>query len=185
MLLRAVELWVRRAMAVLVAALSLIIFVPVGGFFYVFLLARATISLTLASFIAAMTGTEINANVHKLLEQSVSFFPTGFTVIVKVSSAMWRGDDFGNSRKRYDAASILTNVLLAIIFFAVLMTLFRALGWSGFGMPAILAWLFSTPILLVIGVALVAIFAVALWPMLLNSWRQFWRSRPPEKKQQA
>jgi hypothetical protein len=38
---------VRRVMAVLVAGLSLMIFVPVGGFFYVFLLARATISLTL------------------------------------------------------------------------------------------------------------------------------------------
>jgi len=172
-------------MAILVAVLSLIIFCPVGGFFYVFLLARATISLTLASFISAMTGTEINANITKLLEQSVSFFPNGFAVILKVSSAMWRGDNFGNSRKRYDAASILTNVLLAIIFFVVLATLLRALGWSGFGAPAILGWLFGTPILLIICFALVAIFAVALWPMLLNSWRRFWRPGPPETKQQA
>jgi hypothetical protein len=132
-----------------------------------------------------MTGTEINTNIHSMLEQSVSFFPTGFTVIVRVSSAMWRGVDFGNSKKRYDPASILTNVLLAIIFFVVLMTLLRALGWSSFGAPAILAWLFSTPILLIICVALVAIFGVALWPMFLDSWRRFWRSRPPEKKQQA
>jgi hypothetical protein len=157
----------------------------VGGFFYIFLLARATISLTLASFISAMTGAPVSANVQQLLHQSVSFFPTGLKIISDVSSAIWRGESFGSSEQRYDAAAILTNILLTIIFFVVLITLFRALGWSGFGTPAILGWLFSAPILLIIGLALVAIFAVALWPMLLESWRRLWRSGAPENKQQA
>jgi hypothetical protein len=180
-----VELWVRRAIAVLVAGLSLIIFGPVGGFFYVFLLTRATISLTLASFISAMTGAPVSANVQRLLHQSVSFFPTGLKIISDVSSAIWRGDNFGDSARRYDPASILTNVMLAIIFFVVLATMLRALGWSGLGAPAILGWLFSTPILLVISLALVAIFVVALWPMFLVSWRRFWRSNARPNKQQA
>lgn len=177
-----VEFFVRRAVAILVAALSFAIFVPVGGFFYVFLLARATISLTLASFISAMTGAALTANVEHLLIQSVSFFPTGLSIIWRVSSSIWRGENFGSLEQSYDAATILTNVLFAIIFFLVLTTLLRAIGWSGFGAPAIFAWLVGTPILVVLMIALVGIFILPFWPVLNDSWRRFWSSTQ-EKKQ--
>lgn len=174
------ELWVRRGVASVVAVLSFGIFVPVGGLFYVFLLARATISLTLASFISAMTGQTLSANVQDLLHHSVSFYPNGLLIIWNTCGAIWRGENVGGLKQRYDSITLLTNVILAILFFAVLGSILNALGWTGIRVPAIFRWFFGTPILLLLTLALIGIVTLMFWSVLKDSWRRLWT--PPNKR---
>jgi hypothetical protein len=168
------ELWVRRVVAIIVTTLSFAIFLPIGGFFYVFLLARATISLTLASFLSAMTSAPLSANVEHLLQHSVSFFPNGLGIIWNAGRAIWRGENFGSSDLRHDSLTLLTNVILAILFFIVLMLLLNALGWSGVRVPAILSWFLGTPILLLLSIALIGIVVVIFWQVFQDSWKRLW-----------
>jgi len=83
------ELWIRRAIVSLAWLLSSVIFLVLGGLVYVFMIALATIALTLANFIAAMTGTSISGNVRQSLRQSILFFPSGFGTIWDAARAAW------------------------------------------------------------------------------------------------
>jgi len=171
--------WIRRAVAVIVAIFSLLIFLPVGGFFYVFLLTRATISLTLASFLSAMTGQVLSSNVEALLQQSVSFFPTGLNIIWEITQAIWDGKTIGNVQQRVDTITLLTNIVLAILFFVVVMLILEAIGIPGIRVGAIFRWFFGTPILFVLFLALAALIAFVVWQVGKDAWRQYWTSIKP------
>lgn len=166
------EALIQKVVAILVAVLSFTVFIPVGGLFYIFLLVRATVSLTLSSFISAMTGIAISANVQQLLHHSVSFFPTGLAIIWSASKAIWRGENFGSSERRSDSLTLLTNIILAILFFVVLTMILNALGWSGIRVSAIISWFFGTPILLLLFLALLAIAYVWVRPVLNEALRR-------------
>jgi hypothetical protein len=102
------------------------------------------------------------------------FFPAGLSIIWNASRAIWNGENFGNSEQRYDSVTVLTNVVLSILFFIVLMAILKTLGLSVF------AWFFSAPILLLLVVALIAILAVPFLPTLRDYWRRYWSSSTVE-----
>lgn len=165
--------WVRRFVAIIVAVFSFAIFVPVGGFFYVFLLTRSTVSLTLASFLSAMTGRPLAANIQGLLHHSVSFFPTGLEIIWAACRSIWLGESNGQRTAQFDAITLLTNVILAILFFVIVMAFLDTVGMPVLPLSRIFGWLFGTPtiaLLLLAGLGLVGFF---VWHIFRDSWRQF------------
>ena len=164
--------WIRRGVAIFVAFLSFAIFLPVGGFFYAFLLARATISLTLASFLSAMTSRPLNLDVQYLLQQSVAFYPTGLSIIWSASQSIWKGENVANSERKFDSIALLTNIILAMLFFILVMLFLEAVGLSTVRVPAILGWFFGTPVLLLLFVGLMVVVGFIAWPILKDSWRQ-------------
>jgi hypothetical protein len=185
--LNAAAKWIQRGVAIFVALFSFAVFLPVGGFFYIFLLTRATISLTLASFLSAMTNKPLTFNVQHLLHQSVSFFPAGLSIIWEAAQLIWNGENVASSEPKFDSIALLTNIILALIFFILVMIFLEAVGLPGVRVPAILAWFFGTPILLLIFIGFTVIVSFIMWPILKDSWRQLSsgtiRSSPPPNDQ--
>ena len=125
--------FIQRLVAVIAGLISFGIFIPIGGAFYAFLLFRATITLALASFLAAMsTSHQINQNTQIILRQSIYFFPRGLSAIYNVCKDIWNGQAAGNTNQnlRMDTGTLINNLFLAIIFFAAFSAILYATGLS-------------------------------------------------------
>jgi hypothetical protein len=176
--MEAVATWIRRAVALLIGLVAYATFIPVGLFFYIFLLSRAVLTLALASFVAAMTTRPFTTNAEAILHHSVSFFPKGLETIYLIVLRIWRGD----TATAVDAAEVNllaspTTILLAVLFSCALITVLSLIGVPILGLTSV-ASILKDPLLLVVLVAFISFIAIVGWQMFRDSWDHFTGRKP-------